>query len=238
VIGVSVYDRPSGRFEFREGPVFANFVLCDEINRASPKTQSALLEAMEERQVTVDGHTHRLPQPFVVLATQNPLEHEGTYSLPESQLDRFLVWTSVGYPDRAAELAVLDTHGDANALDRLIPVASVLDVSAMIHTAQRTHAAQALKGYVVDLAHASRRHPRLRLGMSPRASLAVLRLARARAAATGRAYVLPDDVQAVLEPALGHRLLLTPEAVARGTTPADVIRELVGSVAVPSPRRA
>ena len=172
-------------FEFRPGPVFASIVLGDELNRASPKTQSALLEAMAENQVTVDGTTYPLGPPFMVIATQNPVEHEGTYPLPESQLDRFLMKASVGYPDRASELEVLDTHGDAVALAHLSPVATAADVNGLIAAARTVHASPSIRGYLVDLADATRRHPHLALGMSPRATLSLLRVARSRAAVAG-----------------------------------------------------
>ncbi|HUS62052.1 MAG TPA: AAA family ATPase, partial [Acidimicrobiales bacterium] len=179
VVGVTVWNRGTDEFEFRPGVVFANLVLGDEINRASPKTQSALLEAMEERQVTVDGHTHILEAPFMVMATQNPVEHEGTYPLPESQLDRFLMRISIGYPQRDAELEILETHGGSEPIDELSPVASIKEVVAMSAYAREVHVAPALQGYLVDLAEASRRHPLLALGMSPRATLAMQRASRA-----------------------------------------------------------
>jgi MoxR-like ATPase len=235
VTGVTVYNRATSSFEFRPGGIFANIVLGDEINRASPKTQSALLEAMEERQVTADGTTYRLPQPFMVIATQNPIEHEGTFPLPESQLDRFLMRIRIGYPARLSELAILDTHGGAEpALDQLSPVASAADIEAMIAMAHAVHVAQSLKGYIVDLADATRRRPELALGVSPRAALGLLRAARARAAATGRDYVVPDDIKALVVPVLEHRLALTPEAQMRGAGRQEVLAEVVGSVAVPS----
>ena len=197
VVGVSVWDRSTSRFEFRPGPVFSNIVLGDEINRASPKTQSALLEAMAERQVTVDGVTYRLPPPFMVIATQNPIEHEGTYPLPESQLDRFLMRVSVGYPGREAEVAILDTHGGDDALERLTPVLTAAEVAGLVEVVRSVHVAPPLQAYLVDLAEATRHHPAVAVGMSPRATLALQRVARARAATAGRAYVVPDDVKAL-----------------------------------------
>ena len=179
VVGVTVWNRGTSEFEFRPGPIFANIVLGDEINRASPKTQSALLEAMEERQVTVDGTTYPLEAPFMVIATQNPIDHEGTYPLPESQLDRFLLRVAVGYPDRGAELEILDAHADHSTLEELHPVATAADVRALANTARLVHVAPSLKGYLVDLAEASRRHPGLALGMSPRATLSLQRASRA-----------------------------------------------------------
>ena len=193
-------------------------MLADEINRASPKTQSALLEAMAEAQVTVDGTTYQLASPFMVIATQNPIEHEGTYPLPESQLDRFLMRVSVGYPSTESELEILDTHGDHDAFDDIGSVITDHDVQDMVDAAKAVHVAPALKSYLVDLANASRRHPHLALGMSPRATLALQRVARARAAASGRTYVVPDDLKALAEPVLAHRLLVTPEAQLQGIT--------------------
>ena len=237
VTGVSVWNRATNTFEFRQGGVFANIVLGDEINRASPKTQSALLEAMEERQVTNDATTYRLSPPFMVIATQNPVEHEGTYPLPESQLDRFLMRIRMGYPDRDAELTMLELHGaekiDADELD---PVATGAEVEEMIAVAQAIHVAPSLRGYVIDLAHATRRHPQLALGMSPRAALAVQRAARARAASTGREYVIPDDLKAVAGPVLEHRLVLTPEAQLQGLSQHDVLTDVLASVPVPTGR--
>jgi MoxR-like ATPase len=236
VVGVSVFNRATSDFEFRAGPIFANVVLGDEINRASPKTQSALLEAMGEHQVTVDGTTYQLDPPFMVIATQNPIEHEGTYPLPESQLDRFFMRVAVGYPARDAELEMLDTHGDHDAFNDIGPVVSAADIEAMIATARNVHLAPSLKSYVVELAEATRSHPRLALGMSPRASLNLQRAARARAVAAGRSYVVPDDIKALAEPVLAHRLIVTPEAQLAGMRSADVLDEVLRSVAVPSGR--
>lgn len=234
VVGVTVWNRSDGRFEFRRGPVFAAIVLGDELNRASPKTQSALLESMAEGQVTVDNVTYPLGPPFMVIATQNPIEHEGTYPLPESQLDRFLMRVSVGYPARAAELEVLDTHGDGNPLDELTPVTSRHELLRMIEAVRTVHVAPSLKGYLVDLADGTRRHHHLSLGMSPRATLSLLRVSRARAAAEGRSYVVPDDVKALAEPVLAHRLLVTPEAQLQGISSADALAEVLDSVPVPT----
>jgi MoxR-like ATPase len=234
VVGVSVWNRNRNALEFRPGPIFSNVVLADEINRASPKTQSALLEAMAETQVTVDGTTYQLAEPFMVIATQNPIEHEGTSPLPESQLDRFLMRVSVGYPTAAAELEILEAHGDHDALDDIAPVISASQVEALASAARGVHVAPPLKGYLVELATTSRRHPNLALGMSPRATLALQRVARARAAAEGRSYVLPDDLKALAEPVLAHRLLVTPEAQLQGITAADCLAEVVRAVPVPS----
>ncbi|HLH46131.1 MAG TPA: MoxR family ATPase, partial [Acidimicrobiales bacterium] len=222
-------------FSFRPGPVFANMLLGDEINRASPKTQSALLEAMEERQVTVDGTTHPLPQPFLVMATQNPVEHEGTYALPESQIDRFLLRIRVGYPDRGSELTMLERHGGPNA-DDLSPVADASDLRLMIKVAASIYIAEPLRGYVVDLARATREHPAVGLGMSPRATIALQTTAKARAAASGREYVTPDDIKVMAEPSLAHRLVLSSDAELDGATPEDVLAGILASVPVPASR--
>ncbi|GAC1597001.1 MAG: MoxR family ATPase [Acidimicrobiales bacterium] len=238
VTGVMVFNRSNSTFDFRPGGIFANIVLGDEINRASPKTQSALLEAMEEHQVTVDATTYALTRPFMVIATQNPVEHEGTYPLPESQLDRFLMRIDLGYPDRGAEIAMLDAHGSTSAVDRLHPVASAQDVSTMIDVARGVHVAPVLQGYLVDLATATRRHPGAVLGVSPRATLALQRAARALAASLGREYVVPDDIKALTAPILGHRVVLTPEAELGGTSSEQILADVLASVAVPSGRAA
>ena len=237
VVGVSVYNRANGDFEFRAGPIFANLVLGDEINRASPKTQSALLEAMAENQVTVDGTTYPLEPPFMVIATQNPIEHEGTYPLPESQLDRFLMRVSVGYPARDAELEMLDAHGDHDAYEDITAVVRAADIKAMIATARTVHLAPSLKGYVIDIAEATRNHPRLAMGMSPRASLNLQRAARSRAVAAGRNYVVPDDIKALAVPVLAHRLVVTPEAQLAGLRSSDLLDEVLRAVPVPSGRK-
>jgi len=236
VTGVMVYNRDRGSFEFRPGGIFANVVLGDEINRASPKTQSALLEAMQERGVTVDKVTYTLEAPFMVVATQNPIEHEGTYPLPESQLDRFLMRIDMGYPDREAEIAVLDTHGGEGALETLAPVATAADVDAMIRIAKAVKVAPALKGYMVDVSDATRRHARLSLGVSPRGTLALLRAGRALAASVGRDYVLPDDLKALAAPVLEHRLLLSPESQMSGVERGDILEEILATVPVPTVR--
>ena len=235
VVGVTVWDRNTSEFNFRPGPVFANLVLADEINRASPKTQAALLEAMAERQVTVDGHTNPLPSPFVVIATQNPLEHEGTYPLPDSQLDRFLMRITVGYPSRKDEVAILENHGDTDGLERLRPVINAAGIAAMAQAVKGVHVAPAIREYLVDIAEATRRHPAVWVGMSPRATLALQRVSRARAAANGRAYVSPDDVKALAEPVLAHRLLLNPDAQLQGFAPERVLQEVLSHVPVPVP---
>jgi MoxR-like ATPase len=236
VVGVNVWNRATSAFEFRPGPVFSNIVLGDEINRASPKTQSALLEAMAERQVTVDGVTHPLDRPFMVIATQNPIEHEGTYPLPDSQLDRFLMRVSVGYPGRDAELTILDTHGDHDALADLHSVIGATQVEAMARAVRSVHVAPPLQGYLVDLANASRDHPGVAIGMSPRATLALQRVARALAAMRGRSYVVPDDFKELAGPVLAHRLALTPEARLQGMTADDVVADVLQDVPIPVAR--
>jgi MoxR-like ATPase len=236
VTGVNVYSRAKGTFEFRPGGIFANVVLGDEINRASPKTQSALLEAMEERQVTVDATTYLLPTPFMVIATQNPVEHEGTYPLPESQLDRFLMRIAMGYPDRRSELEMLDAHATESTFEQLDAVAGPRDVERMTAVARTTHVAPSIKGYLVDIADATRNHPSLALGISPRAVLALQRGARARAASLGRDFVTPDDVKLLTGPLLEHRFVLTPEAALGGMDPAEVVEEVLAKVPVPTGR--
>lgn len=236
LIGVTVWRKGTETFEFQPGPVFANLLLADEINRASPKTQSALLEAMEERQVSADGRTHPLPRPFLVIATQNPVEQEGTYNLPESQLDRFLIRLSLGYPDRASELAILEPGSGAQAIDQLGPVVTGDDVVAMAVAASRVHLATPLREYLVDIASASRRHPGLALGLSPRATVQLARACRTFAAARGRDYAIPDDVKVLAVPVLAHRLSLRHDAVARGLTAEAAVAEVLASVPVPKGR--
>ena len=233
VTGISVWDRDRRAFEFKPGPIFANIVVGDEINRASPKTQSALLEAMAERQVTSDGVTRRVPLPFMVIATQNPLEHEGTYPLPEAQLDRFMMRVVIGYPSREKELEMLDAHGVRSTFLDLQPVAAVDDVRAMISIAARVGVSQAVKSYIVDLVEGTRLHPDVLLGASPRSALFLQALSRARAASKGRDYVMPDDVKSLAEPVLEHRLVLRPEAQMRGETVIDLIEDVLSRVRVP-----
>ena len=232
LVGVSIYLRSTETFDFRPGPLFANIVLADEINRASPKTQSALLEAMEERQISVEGRTHPLSPPFMVIATQNPVEQEGTYRLPESQLDRFLIRLSLGYPARAAELSILDAHGATEALVDLRPVVTTAEVLAMIDAVRSVHLADPLKAYLVDLAEASRKHAGITLGMSPRATLQLARATRAQAASNGRQYATPDDVKAVASSVLCHRLVIRADAAARGLTAQRAVAEILASVPV------
>jgi MoxR-like ATPase len=237
ITGVSVFNQDVRDFEFRPGAVFANVVVGDEINRASPKTQSALLESMEEAQVTVDGTTYTLPRPFMVMATQNPIEMEGTYPLPEAQRDRFMARISMGYPAAAAELTMLDSHGGASPLAGLAPVTDASTISAMVAAVRQVHAAPAIRQYLVDLAQSTRSSTALRLGASPRATLHLLRAARAHAALTGRDYVLPEDVQHLAVPVLAHRLIATAETRMAHRTTADVLGDLLSRVRVPaSPR--
>ncbi len=237
VTGVSVYNQETRDFEFKPGAVFANILVGDEINRASPKTQSALLECMEERQVTVDGVTYELEPPFMVIATQNPIEMEGTYPLPEAQRDRFTARISMGYPAAVAELAMLDSHGATSPLDELEPVADAREVAKLTELVRTVYVAEPLRRYVIDLVTATRLSPDLRLGASPRASLHLLRAARAAAALDNRDYVLPDDIQTLVGPVLAHRLLPTAEAQIARRTPEAVVADLVARVPVPDPDR-
>ena len=233
VTGVSIWDRNEGQFEFKPGPIFANVVVGDEINRASPKTQSALLEAMEERQVTSDGVTRALEPPFMVIATQNPLEHEGTYPLPEAQLDRFMMRLVVGYPSREKELEILDTHAVRSTFLDLAPVASLSEVQEMVDIARRVSVSSSVKNYIVDLVEGTRQHPDIMLGASPRSALFLQRISRSRAAASGRDYVMPDDIKELAGPVLEHRLALRPEAQMRGETITSIIADVLGRIRVP-----
>jgi MoxR-like ATPase len=235
ITGVSAYNQERRDFEFKPGPVFANIVLGDEINRASPKTQSALLESMEERQATVDGTTYALQEPFMVIATQNPVEMEGTYPLPEAQRDRFTARISLGYPPPAAERDMLDTHGSSSPLDRLTPVARASDVQELVVAVRRVHVSDQVKDYIISLTNATRTSPELRLGASPRATLHLLRASRAWAALDGRDYVIPDDVQRLARPVLAHRLLPTAEAIVERHQPEQVVDRIVAQL--PLPRR-
>jgi MoxR-like ATPase len=233
--GVTIVDPSTGVFSFRQGPLFANVVLCDEINRASPKVQSALLEAMEERQISVDSTSHKLPRPFMVIATQNPVEQEGTYPLPESQLDRFLARTSIGYPDRNSEIAVMTGAAPSGQtlVDGLLPVADIEEIAAVTEIVSRLHVAPVLNGYVVDILDATRNHRELRLGASPRAGQGWLRMARARALVRGREFITPDDLQAVAIPVLAHRLIPRNRSI----NIAEVLTSVIESVPVPGSRR-
>ena len=235
LVGVSIYQRSTESFRFEPGPLFANILLADEINRASPKTQSALLEAMEERQVTADGVSRRLEPPFMVVATQNPVEQEGTYRLPESQLDRFLLRVSIGYPGRTAEIQMLDEQGSSTILRQLSPVVSTEEIIGMIDAVKSVYMASALKSYLVDLAEASRRHPAVELGLSPRATLQLAAGARAHAAARGRNYATPDDVKAVGVAALSHRIVMRADGGSQLHAD-DAIREVFHAVPVPVAR--
>jgi MoxR-like ATPase len=236
VLGVSIYNPNGGVFEFHPGPVFANVLHGDEINRASPKTQSALLEVMEERQVTVDGRARPVARPFLVIATQNPIDLTGTYPLPEAQLDRFLMRLSVGYPDHQAEISILAGGHGAPTVHGLRPVLGADEVAAMIALAETVSLAPALYDYVVRLVSATREAPGVRLGASPRASVALVAAARARAAASGRGFCVPDDIKALASHVLTHRLVLTPEAELRGQTGTQLIAEVLDSVPVPQAR--
>jgi MoxR-like ATPase len=235
VTGVTIYDQATGSFRFKRGPVFAGVVVADEINRASPKTQAALLEVMEERTVTIDGESHEVPRPFMVIATQNPVDMDGTYPLPEAQIDRFLMRISVGYPDHAAELEIVDAHHKgANPHDVLVAAASPDVVRSLVAGCRDVHIDPAVKDYLVRLVAATRHRPEVRLGASPRASVALLRAVCVEAASAGRAFALPEDVRTLAVPVLAHRLLLTAEAEARGVTVTEVIEQVLAGEAVPS----
>jgi len=235
VTGVSIYNRETRQFEFRPGGIFANIIVGDENNRASPKTQSALLECMEERQVTVDGTTYELTAPFMVIATQNPIEMEGTYPLPEAQRDRFMARVSMGYPVARSELAMLDSHSAANPLDDLDPVTDAAEIAKLVDTVRTVYVSEPVKRYAIDITVATRRSPELRLGASPRATLHLVRAARAHAALHGRDYVIPDDLQLLAVPVLAHRLITGLEAQMAGRVPDQVITTLLRSLPVPEP---
>ncbi|GAA1356444.1 MoxR family ATPase [Arthrobacter rhombi] len=232
VTGVSIYNQDTHGFEFRRGPVFANLVIGDEINRASAKTQSALLECMEEHQVTVDGATHILAEPFMVIATQNPIELEGTFPLPEAQRDRFMARVSMGYPDTTAELAMLQTHQSTSPLEKVRPVVDTSTLLRLIGAVQAVHVSTAVKEYIVALGQGTRAHPDIRLGASPRALLQLLRASKAEAALNGRDFVLPDDVVANCPSVLAHRLVLQRRAEVAGTTVQDIVETLLAQVPV------
>jgi MoxR-like ATPase len=234
VSGVTIFNQASRGFEFHPGPVFANIVIADEINRASPKTQSALLEVMEEKRVTVDGVPHPVPQPFLVVATQNPVEMDGTYRLPEAQLDRFLVKLSVGYPDEDVEVEVL--RGAAmRSPDLLEPITDTATIGEMVRMAQMVHIADPLYTYAVRLAAATRNHPQVRVGVSPRGVIALTRAACAYALINARGYVLPEDLKTLVEPVFAHRVLLSPDAQLRGVTASEVLADAITAVPVPLP---
>jgi len=238
ITGVNVFNQERGDFEFRPGAVFANIVLGDEINRASPKTQSALLECMEERQVTIDAETHTLGTPFMVIATQNPVEHEGTYPLPEAQLDRFMMRLSIGYPSLQIEAEILETHSAGQPLSVIGSVTDSQGIAEMIQQARRVHVAPTIRDYIVRIVDATRNHPDVYLGGSPRASIMLLRAARAYAAADERDYVIPDDVKLLCVPGLAHRIIVTADAVMTGRSASVVIQEVLATVEVPVAERS
>jgi len=233
ITGVNVYDQRTNEFDFRAGPVFANLLLVDEVNRASPKTQSALLECMQEAQVTVDGVSYALPRPFMVAATQNPIEYEGTYPLPEAQLDRFAMRLSLGYPPLAEEARMLTQQTSDPPQDSLEPVCTAEDVLAVIEDAKAVYVEESVNRYVVAVLRHTRADPRLYLGASPRAGIQLLRVAKARALVAGRSFVSPDDVKAVAEPVLAHRLIVAPEARSAGLAAEDLVREAIEKTPVP-----
>jgi MoxR-like ATPase len=233
ITGVNVYDQRTNEFEFRAGPVFANLLLVDEVNRASPKTQSALLECMQEAQVTVDGVSYPLPRPFMVAATQNPIEYEGTYPLPEAQLDRFAMRLSLGYPPLAEEARMLTQQTSDPPQDSLEPVCSAEEVLGVIEDAKAVYVEESVNRYVVAVLRHTRADSRLYLGASPRAGIQLLRVAKARALAAGRAFVSPDDIKAVAEPVLAHRLIVAPEARSAGLAAEDLVRDAIEKTPVP-----
>jgi MoxR-like ATPase len=233
IIGVTVYNQKKGDFEFRPGPIDAQVVLADEINRATPKVQSALLEAMEERQVTVDGVTHKMPSPFHVLATQNPIEYEGTFPLPEGQLDRFLLRINIGYPDAKEEITIIEQQQIVHPIEQIGPVVDTSGVRMLQETVKRIFVDDLVKQYIVTLVAATRKHPSIYLGASPRGSLALFRTARALALLSGRNYVLPDDVKALAIPALAHRAILSSADQSQGKDSRDYIEEIVSTTPVP-----
>lgn len=235
--GVSIYSQKTGEFEFRPGPIVAQVVLADEINRATPKTQSALLECMEERQITVDGTSYLLPRPFIVLATQNPIEYEGTFPLPEAQLDRFLLRVNLGYPKKRDEIAMLERQQVQHPIERLgevITAQELIGLQEMIR--QGVYVDELIRDYIVSIIGATRSHPDVYLGASPRGSLALFRASQARAALAGRDYVLPDDVKALVIPTLGHRLIVNPGARIKHTETATILQEILETVPVPGAR--
>lgn len=234
VTGTSIFNQKTSNFEFRPGPVMAQIVLADEVNRATPKTQSALLEAMEESQVTVDGVSYRLPEPFMVMATQNPIEYEGTFPLPEAQLDRFMMNIKLGYPKATDEVNILDSHQHHHPLEDL---AQIMTAEELVHIQQQVrdiHVDPSIREYIVAIANATRNHPNIYLGASPRGSLAMFRAAQALAAMRGRGYVIPDDIKLLVQPTLAHRIIVTPAARVRSITSADVLEEILQNVAVPN----
>ena len=233
VTGVSIYNQKTGNFEFRAGPIMSQIVLADEINRATPKTQSALLEAMEEIQITIDGITYRLPEPFMVMATQNPIEYEGTFPLPEAQLDRFMMNIKLGYPKVSDEMNILDTHQYHHPLDDLEQIMVAEELVVIQKQIRSIHVDPSIREYIVAIANATRNHNNIYLGSSPRGSLALYRASQALAAIRGRGYVIPDDVKLLAKPTLGHRIIVTPAARVRAITSTAVLDEILQSVPVP-----
>jgi MoxR-like ATPase len=238
VTGLSIYNQKTQEFEFKPGPIMAQIVLADEINRATPKTQSALLECMEERQATIDGVTYRMPEPFLVIATQNPIEYEGTFALPEAQLDRFMLRLRLGYPQPLEEIVILDEQKHAHPLDDISEVASTAELRQLQQGVREIYVDSAVSDYIVRLVNATRSHPDVYLGASPRGSLALYRAGQALAAMHGRDYVIPDDVKALAEPALAHRLIVKTAATIRDVDPATIVREVLDSVPIEAPARA
>ncbi|HCI78296.1 MAG TPA: AAA family ATPase [Ktedonobacter sp.] len=234
VTGVSIYNQKTGNFEFRPGPIMAQIVLADEINRATPKTQSALLEAMEEGQVTVDGNTYHLPEPFMVMATQNPIEYEGTFPLPEAQLDRFMMNISLGYPKASDEINILDSHQHRHPLEDLTQIMKADELVQIQQQVRDIHVDPSIREYIVSIANATRNHQNIYLGVSPRGSLALFRTAQALAAMRGRGYVIPDDIKLLAKPTLAHRIIVTPAARVRAITSTMILDEILQSVPVPN----
>lgn len=234
ITGVSIYNQKTGNFEYRPGPIMAQIVLADEINRATPKTQSALLEAMEEMQITVDGVTYRLPEPFMVMATQNPIEYEGTFPLPEAQLDRFMMNISLGYPKAADEMRILDTHQHHHPLEDLAQIMTAEELTIIQQQVRSIHVDPSIREYIVAIANETRKHSNIYLGISPRGSLALFRCVQALAAMHGRNYVIPDDVKLLAKPTLAHRIIVTPAARVRSITSTAILDEILQSVPVPN----
>ena len=233
VTGVSIYNQKTGNFEFRPGPIMAQIVLADEVNRATPKTQSALLEAMEEGQITVDGISYRLPEPFMVMATQNPIEYEGTFPLPEAQLDRFMMNIKIGYPKPADEMNILDSQQHHHPLEDLVQIMSAEELILIQRQVRDIHVHPSIRQYIVDSANVTRNHPNIYLGVSPRGSLALFRASQALAAMRGREFVYPDDIKFLVKPTLAHRIIVTPAARVRSITSTLILDEILQSVPVP-----
>ena len=234
VTGVSIHNQKTGNFEFRAGPIMSQIVLADEINRATPKTQSALLEAMEEAQITIDGVTYRLPEPFMVMATQNPIEYEGTFPLPEAQLDRFMMSIKLGYPKAADEVNILDSHQHHHPLEDLVQIMTADELILIQRQVRSVHVDPSIREYIVAIAQATRNHPNIYLGVSPRGSLAMFRASQALAAMRSRGYVIPDDVKLLTKPTLAHRIIVTPAARVRSITSASLLDEILQTVPVPN----